>query len=203
MIELNIGERLRQFRMEYVITMPEIARATGIDKETLYKWERGGRPSDITLYTRLNEYLNKIEANATQAGISKVAALRLLLTSNEKPIPWPELIVEPNSDPFLSQSEGLIEIMNESMEPTIKKGSRIAISRLKDGGELAWGECYYVINKRWQGLVRRLYEAENGNAVRLISDHVDQEKYSSINLEWRKSKRSVRSERNYSILDRI
>jgi hypothetical protein len=181
--------------------MPEISRATGIEKETLYRWEKGAKPSDITLYTRLNDYLNNMELAAAHASISgddRVVALRLPLTNNATPIPWlhgnissgsivvvdekPELIVEPINGPFLSRAEGLIEINTESMEPTFKKGSRIAISRLKDGGELLWGECYYVINKRWQGFVRRLYEGENGTHLRLMSDHPDQQKYPPITL---------------------
>ena len=41
--------------------MPAIALATGIAKETLYKWEKGTKPGNIEDFYKLKVYLDKME----------------------------------------------------------------------------------------------------------------------------------------------
>ena len=47
-----IGIRLKAYRKRTGTKMPSISRAISIPPETLYKWEKGTKPSDI------NEYMN-------------------------------------------------------------------------------------------------------------------------------------------------
>ena len=120
----------------------------------------------------------------------KPATLRLPLNTNSKPIPQvdgkfaagtvivinnePELIVDRIHAPCLGYVEGMIEITGNSMEPTYTNGCRIAIARLNDYRLLNWGQFYYILDKNWQGIVRRVYESENKDSIKLVSDYADQ-----------------------------
>jgi len=95
----EIGKRLKEFRIKYQITIPEISRATGIAKENLYKWERGAKPSDVTWYNKLTDYLDKMELAAGDGGISeaamqyknqfrRVVTMRVPLWGDAKPVPY-------------------------------------------------------------------------------------------------------------------
>jgi transcriptional regulator with XRE-family HTH domain len=90
----NIGKRLRAFRESTGRKMGAISIATGIKTDTLYKWEKGTRPSNVAEYTALTNYLNKMESvpeswpindkqtNLTEATFTP-AVMRLNLASNE------------------------------------------------------------------------------------------------------------------------
>jgi len=199
----HIGTRLSQFRERSGMKMPAIAALTGIPKETLYKWEKGTKPSDINDYFRLKAYLDKMEnklddeqwALESQKPITirlpllnvdhppvydtdgRIAAGTVLIMNDE-----PQLIVERINAPFLGTVEGVIEITGSDMEPTIKNGCRIAIHRLKDYRMLNWGRCYYIINKNLKGIVRRVYPCEGG--IQLVSDHPNKAVYPPIERAW-------------------
>jgi hypothetical protein len=191
--------------------MPEISRATGIAKDNLYKWERGAKPSDVLLYNKLNDYLDKVELAAGDGSVSeavmeyknqfrRVATMRVPLEGDGKPAPYltgniaagtvvlvnekPELIVDRIDAQCLGEVDGLVEITNESMEPTFSKGSRIAITRLKNQRLLDWGECYYLIDKNWQSSIKRIYPGESSEKIQLVSDNPDRTKYPPYEREW-------------------
>jgi phage repressor protein C with HTH and peptisase S24 domain len=84
----------------------------------------------------------------------------------------------------LGEVDGLVEITNESMEPTFSKGSRIAITRLKNQRLLDWGECYYLIDKNWQSSIKRIYPGESSEKIQLVSDNPDRTKYPPYEREW-------------------
>jgi hypothetical protein len=69
------------------------------------------------------------------------------------------------------------------MEPTFKNGCRIVINRLGNPAIIDWGKYYYIINKNWQGIVRRTY-CESKESIRLVSDSFDQKKYPPIIWRW-------------------
>src|SRR5581483_12446999 len=87
----DIGSRLRVYREKTKARMPEIEAATGISKETLYKWEKGTRPSNLTDYMALKSYLDKMESSLEQDEFifetQKPATLRLPLDPNRQSIP--------------------------------------------------------------------------------------------------------------------
>jgi transcriptional regulator with XRE-family HTH domain len=94
----SICTRLKEFRIKYQITVPEISRATAISKESLYKWERGTKPSDPLAYNKLTDYLDKMESAAGDVSVSeaameyknqfrRVAAMRVPLIGDGKPLP--------------------------------------------------------------------------------------------------------------------
>jgi hypothetical protein len=70
------------------------------------------------------------------------------------------------------------------MEPKFKDGCRIAITRLKDCRLLDWGHYYFIISKNWQGIIRRVYQNDIPNTIRLVSDSSNQEKYPPIERSW-------------------
>jgi hypothetical protein len=119
-----------------------------LQKITCIKWERGAKPSDVLLYNKLNDYLDKVEMAAGDGSISeaimeyknqfrRVATMRVPLWGDAKPIPYltgniapgsvvlvnaqPELIVDRIEAPCLGEVDGLFEITNESMEPGFKR----------------------------------------------------------------------------------
>lgn len=109
----------------------------------------------------------------------RFAAGTVVVSNNE-----PELIVDRIHAPCLGNIEGLIEVTSNSMEPTYINGCRIAITRLNDYRILNWGQCYYILDKNWQGIVRRVYKSENENSIKLVSDHADQIMFPPFNRSW-------------------
>ena len=200
----HIGQRLKEFRERSNTKMPAIAALTGITKETLYKWEKGTKPRDINAYFRLKSYLdkmeNKLEEEQLELENQKPATLRLPFNRSRLPVPQtdgkaaagtviffdnePELIVDRINAPFLGAAEGVIEITGESMEPIFCNGCRIAIIRLNDHRVLHWGYHYYIIDKNWDGIVRRVYPGETENSIQLVSDNPNQDKFPPIQWQW-------------------
>jgi len=200
----NIGHRLKDFRVRTNTKMPAVAAVTGIAKETLYKWEKGTKPSDINEYFRLKTYLdrmeNKLEEEVFQFEMQKPATFRLPFSKGRPPVPQtngrtaagtviltnnePELIIDRLYAPFLDTVEGVIEVTGDSMEPTFKSGCRVAITRLNDYRMLNWGLYYYIIDTNWKGLVRRVYQGDIPNTIRLVSDSPHQERYPPIQCNW-------------------
>ncbi|MBO9200999.1 MULTISPECIES: LexA family transcriptional regulator [Niastella] len=200
----HIGQRLKAFREKSKIKMPAIAAQTGIAKETLYKWEKGTKPSDINDYFRLKSYLNKMEGQVDEELLEQdyqmPTTLRLPLSPNRLPVPQtdgkfasgtifffnnePELIVDRLNAPFLGPLEGAIEVNGESMAPTFSSGCRVVIFRLNNYRILDWGAHYYIIDKNWQGSVRRVYEGQTENSLRLVSDNPNQDKFPPIQRQW-------------------
>jgi transcriptional regulator with XRE-family HTH domain len=197
-----IGSRLRELRLRTNIKMPAVAAATGIAKETLYKWEKGTRPSNLEEYFKLKSYLdmteNKLEIERLDREDKKPATLGIPLKGGKPAIPQmdgkaaagtiiitdnePQLIVDRITGPFLGAAEGVVEVVGQSMEPTFVNGCRIVISRLKDSRNLHWGLYYYIIDTNWHGIVRRVYQTSGQNSLRLVADNADQLKYPPIEI---------------------
>jgi len=208
----HIGIRLKKFRENSKIKMPAIATITGIAMGTLYKWERGTKPSDINEYFRLKSYLdrmeNKLEEELWNFECQNPTTLRLPFNRNRPPVLQtegkaaagtiifinnePELIVDRINAPFLGEGEGVVEVIGESMAPTFINGCRIVIVRLNDYRILEWGKYYYIIDNNWQGVVRRIYQGDLPNTVRMVSDSSFQEKYPPIQLQWEQIKAILR-----------
>jgi phage repressor protein C with HTH and peptisase S24 domain len=192
--EMDIGTRLREFSERSHIKMPVIALATGIAKETMYKWEKGTKPSDINDYFTLKAYLDKMEnklddeiiefenkkpatlrlpLNHRKAAMShldgKASAGTVIFTDNE-----PELIVDRINAPFMGYVDGAVEVTGESMEPTLKNGCRVVINRLQDAHILNWGDYYLIIDINLQRTVKRIYQGSARDTIILVSDNPDQ-----------------------------
>jgi phage repressor protein C with HTH and peptisase S24 domain len=196
----DIGVRLKEFRLRSNIKMPAIAAATGIPKGTLYKWEKGTKPSDINDYFKLKAYLDKeeskLEEETWKIENQKPVTLRVPLNNRRPSVPQtdgkaasgtviltnnePELIVDRINAPFLDFVDGVIEVIGDSMEPTFPNGCRVTISRVNDNLALSWGLYYYIIDANWQGIVRRVYQGDKENSLRLVSENPDQLKYPPI-----------------------
>jgi hypothetical protein len=184
--------------------MPAIAAETGIAKETLYKWEKGTKPSNIHDYFTLLNYLDKmegkLEVEAFEFESKKPATLRLPFNPNRLPTPQtdgkaaagtvivtdrgPELIVDRINAPCLGMVEGMIEVIGDSMAPTFINGCRIVIERLKNERLLNWGKYYFIINHNWQGNVRRVYQSQTENHIQLVADHPNQLKFPPLERTW-------------------
>lgn len=197
---MQIGDRLKDFRRRKHIKMPAIAAATGISKENLYKWEKGTKPSDFTLYNKLIEYLDKMEnapdfvyeepsANgATQAKQTSPSLFTgIFLTNDEDPIPVadnnaipgstiiindkPVLITWRVDAPVIGNVDGVIPVTGDSMEPKFKSGNWIALRKLRYTKIINAGYYYYVIDKNLTGLLRRVQPASENNSIILIAEN--------------------------------
>jgi phage repressor protein C with HTH and peptisase S24 domain len=201
----DLGQRLKAYRHRVNISMTTIANETGISRENLYKWERGSKPSNIRDYTVLKNYLDRKEGlEQTLESDPKITSIRpatVFIPFDPNKIATFQhsgnmaagtiintddqhgFIADRIDAPFLGDVDGTIEVTGDSMEPTLKNGWRVAISRLIDNRLLNWGACYYIIDRNLQGIVRRIYPATE-ETIRLIADHTDQSKYPPITRQW-------------------
>jgi hypothetical protein len=88
----------------------------------------------------------------------------------------------------LGQIDELVEMIGDSMIPTFKPGSLVALKALPNPELLYWSEYYYIIDSTGQGLVRRVYASEIQNCITLVADHPDQSKYPAISISKNKIK---------------
>lgn len=196
---MQIGERLKDVRKRKNIKMPAIAAATGISKENLYKWEKGTKPSDFSLYNKLAEFLDKVEntpdfvveepkAKATKHNKQQTAPsifTGVYLTQDEDAIPLadgyvpgiallndkPMLVGWRIDAPVIGNFDCVITVNGDSMEPKFKSGSWIAIKKLRFTKILNAGYYYYIIDKNLQGLLRRIQPAAENNSIIMIAEN--------------------------------
>jgi transcriptional regulator with XRE-family HTH domain len=195
---MQIGERLKELRKKKNIKMPAIAKATGISKENLYKWEKGTKPSDFALYNKLVEFLDKVESTpdyvfeepkANNGKQAKQTAHTLFtgvyLTTDEDILPLadgnapgittlndkPMLIGWRIEAPVIGNFDCVIAVTGDSMEPKFKSGSWIALKKLRFTKILNGGYYYYIIDKNLQGLLRRVQPSIENNSIILIAEN--------------------------------
>ena len=96
----------------------------------------------------------------------------------------PGLILEFLKAPFIGETDGVVEVVGDSMIPTLKPGTRVAISKLADQRLLYWGNIYFVIDANLQGATRRVYEGPDDETIVLRSDNPDRAKYPDIRRRW-------------------
>lgn len=189
----NVGRRLKAFREKTKIKMPAISLATGIAKETLYKWEKGTRPSDLNDYFKLQTYLdeqeNKVSEELFIEESNKPSTLWLPFDPNITPVTKTDnkasagtvcmlngklgIIVDRINAPILGLIDGVVEVTGESMAPTFPNGCRIGIVRI-NRKMLQWGQYYYIIDTNYKGFVRRICPDKEPSSIMLLSDHINQ-----------------------------
>lgn len=108
---------------------------------------------------------------------TKAAAGSVILYNDE-----PEIILEYVEIPFVGNTDGAIEVVGESMYPTLKNGSRIAVAKIEDKTLIHPGYIYYILDKNHQGVVKRLYKGKDENHIKLSSDNPDKETYPPYEL---------------------
>jgi transcriptional regulator with XRE-family HTH domain len=197
---MQIGDRLKEFRRKKHIKMPAIAAATGISKENLYKWEKGTKPSDFTLYNKLVEYLDKMESapdfvyeepksnGASQPRQTTPSLfIGIFLSNDEESIPLadnnaipgstiiindkPALIAWRVDAPVIGNVDGVIPVSGDSMEPKFKSGNWIALKKLRYTKIINAGYYYYVVDKNLSGLLRRVQPAAENNSIILLAEN--------------------------------
>jgi len=96
----------------------------------------------------------------------------------------PAIIVHRFDIPFLDYADGGIEVRGKGMEPTYPNGCIIGIIRMAHKEIIDWGHCYFIVDKNYQGTVRRVYPGENQNSLRLVCDNNNQEMFPPIQRKW-------------------
>jgi len=195
---MQIGERLKLLRKKKNIKMPAIAEATGISKENLYKWEKGTKPSDFTLYNKLAEYLDNVEnepdhvyeepkpaTNKQTKQVGHTLFTGIHLTTDDDAIPLadgyapgitthnnkPMLVGWRIDAPVIGNFDCVIAVTGDSMEPKFKSGSWIALKKLRFTKIINGGYYYYIVDKNLQGLLRRVQPSAENNSIILIAEN--------------------------------
>ncbi|THU40805.1 hypothetical protein FAM09_01450 [Niastella caeni] len=199
-MDTTIGKRLKDFRLRKNLKMPAIAAATGISKENLYKWEKGTKPSDITLYNKLIDYMEKMENlpdhvlqdprsngsdNSFQPPSSSLFT-GIFLSQDEAPLPIfknaaPGSIIAINEQPVLvawrfeapviGEVDGVIPVTGNSMEPKFKSTDLVAIKKLRFTKIINAGYYYYIVDKNHTGILRRVRPAAENNSIILAAEN--------------------------------
>lgn len=89
----------------------------------------------------------------------------------------------------LGKIDQLAEVTGDSMIPSFKPGSLVALTFLYNPELLHWSEYYYIIDTNGQTLIRRVYPSEIQNCILLVSDHPDQNKHPPFSI----SKNQIRN----------
>ncbi|WP_207515860.1 hypothetical protein [Longitalea luteola] len=180
--------------------MPAIAAATGISKENLYKWEKGTKPSDVELYNKLNDYLDKMERGFNHimedaklngskksnpnprsllTGIFIAEDEEALALTDELGVPGniitlndkPVLIARRNDSSIIGSVDGLIQVNGDSIDPRYTSGAWIAVKKLRFTKILNGGFYYYVIDKNLQGILGKVRPSVENNSITLFADN--------------------------------
>ena len=163
-MEEAIGTKLKNYRGKWRIKMREIAQDTGISAESLYKWEKGTRPSDSNLSAKLEAYLAYRE---------KINSGKAAFNNSEEPIQFETGIILYE---LLGQgTERIITVNEDGLAPELKPGMKLCLSKLKNHKLLTWGSPYYFVDINGSELLRMVYPLENENFIKLCS--VDDNKY--------------------------
>src|SRR5687768_1293745 len=73
-METVLQKKMQEVLEKTGMTLVEIARATGISKENIYKWYRGTRPSDSYVYNKLTKYLEDVLTSIPNMPIEELEA---------------------------------------------------------------------------------------------------------------------------------
>jgi len=128
--------------------------------------------------TKRRNKKNHNKPNLTPVFDIKASAGRAILFNDR-----PEIIADYVDIPFIGKSDGVIEIVGASMNPTYVNGTRIAVRKLEDKQLIYPNECYYIIDVNYDGRVKRLIKSEKPDHIILRSDNKD---YPDVELPWEK-----------------
>ena len=159
-----LKEKLRKVMAQTGMSLDDIAKAIGFSKDNLHKWYDGTKPRNPNDYIQLINYLDGMLNDVSEAKT-------------------PPKLIE-NLFSQLGKIDQAVEVYGDSMNPTFKYGSLIAISSLLGPLLITWAECYYVVDKNGLGNVRRVYASTIENSIKLSADNPDQQKYPPINRSW-------------------
>jgi hypothetical protein len=208
-VKIDIGNRLREYRKRNNIKMPEIAKATGIKLNTLYKWEKGTKPIDWLQQLVLEDYLDTREKDPgnfvnEESGIyhgsPRVMRIRIPVISNHPsshnthcPTTWGFRSTLDDGEPFfyggykhaprLDQGDYVITLVGESMCPTFESGSKMVLQKIESPLLLVWGSLYFIIDKNKQGIFRRIVPGETSDTIVLTADHPNKQLFPDI-IRW-------------------
>jgi len=202
--KIPLQEKIKLVMQRTGMKAADLAYATGLPRVSMYKWMKGTRPNNAIVYDKLESFLDGILEKISDdtapvrytTFLEKASTLKIPLKHSGKAVPLttaiaspgsivvvngePQLILDRIDAPILGEVEGLIEVIGEGMAPTFTNGCRVAISRLKNPEILNWGYYYFIVDKSWRGIVRRIYPGETENTIQLIADNEDQRKFPPI-----------------------
>ncbi len=209
----NILEIIKKAREKKGISQTDMALKLGIGLRQYQNIESGEFPKykrdhilniekvlGIKIYERIYEVNVPHETNSNEPGETYLSNRRVKKngqTKNLTPVfntrasagtailfnDRPELVIEYVDIPFIGKSDGVIEIVGDSMNPTYGNGSRIAVRKLDDKELVYPNECYYVIDANYDGRVKRLMKSTKSNHIVL---HSDNKEYPDVELPWDK-----------------
>ena len=168
-MDFDLGKRLAAFRKQYDVTMPAIAKATGISRENLYKWEKGVKPRDFNEYRKLEAYIRGVEETGS-----------LPLTQRRRGAGMTDATSAAPEDATLTipNVHLVVHFTEDSMVPLFKPGCRLCLRKVPHPRSLVWGNVYYFVDLNEKGILRRVYPTDEAETLRLLS--CDPEQYPVI-----------------------
>ena len=145
MVQINIGERLKNLRLQHGFTQEEVGRKINVSKQTLYKYENGiitNIPSDkielmAAIYNTSPAYLMGWDSSATPAPIAPTRRQGVRIPVLGKVVAGipieaiTDILDYEEIDPDLAKTGKFfaLQVQGESMEPTLREGDIVIVRR--------------------------------------------------------------------------
>ena len=160
---LSFSEKIREIKRITGMPINKIADALGESKESLYKWSKGTRPIDKSVYKKVD-------------GLWKTAlASQNVQPFGGMPIKLPAVIAEPLPEPttfsdvFKQPVTSILTLADESFEPLYRRGWKLLLAKVKDLKRLHWGSVYYFVDHSGWETLQKVLPGDDADTVRLCS----------------------------------
>jgi phage repressor protein C with HTH and peptisase S24 domain len=169
-LDENIGEKIKKYRKDNNLSMPDFAELVNVPKDRLYKWEKGVTPYHTIEVENILEYIN----NGTIPNINS--------TSKSTPTGVPVYDVEFSAG-FLEQirdkkpkilthinmtevqgCDFVIRAKGDSMADYINNMDWIGIKKIEDIEVISYGQAYAIVTKDMQ-LIKYVRKGSKGTIL--------------------------------------
>lgn len=175
----DISKMIKKYRELNNVSMPLLASVSGISKESLYKWEKGTKPTDFNLVNKLkiilesdwktlhNDYLNQNNLGSNNVSKNYLQHRRDLKNNQTKklvPIYETEFtagmieLIKTNSSANIlgyinikefEDCDAVVTCKNNSMAAKINPGDWVGIRRIYEMDDIELGGIYGIVTKNF------------------------------------------------------
>ena len=184
--DINIGEKLKKFRQDKGLSVLAFAKLYDFNKENLYKWEKGTKPTDYGEVNRLLEILENDPSIVSEPLQPYVEKRRQLKTTDFPPIPvfagntQAGIITVYSDDPTMQKPVGHLpaelfpgcnhaeKVTGDSMYPLIINQGWV-IGKVIDKKGIIWGEKYSIHTTYGLAVVKYVHPGTTKGSIKLVS----------------------------------
>ena len=171
----NFGQKLKRFRKDKSISVPQLERVLGIPKDRIYKWEKGATPSDPDEYQKVINYMDsggKLESITNKIGLPLIPMSAMAGFANgSKEIL--ELECERYVVPNFRGADYLITVKGSSMYPKYNSGDIVACKKLNINDIFFQWNKVYVIDTDQGPLIKRIKKGTDDQHILAVSENAD------------------------------